>query len=174
MRPSVVLWDPFVRIFHWSLAATFLFVLFVTEGGDPDHDWLGYAAVGLILMRAVWGFVAKGAARWDHFWPTPSNVAAHLRALLRGQPHRRLGHSPIGALVMIGMMLGIVGLGISGYAMEEIDYFWGDERMLQLHEWLADAVLVLAGTHVIAAVVQSVWLRENLPLSMITGRRRSD
>jgi cytochrome b len=75
---------------------------------------------------------------------------------------------------MIGMMLGIVGLGISGYAMEEIDYFWGDERMLQLHEWLADAVLVLAGTHVIAAVVQSVWLRENLPLSMINGRRRSD
>jgi cytochrome b len=26
--------------------------------------------------------------------------------------------------------------------------------------------------HVVAAVVQSVWLRENLPLSMITGRRR--
>lgn len=174
MRPSVVLWDPFVRIFHWSLAATFLFDRFLTEAGDPVHEWLGYAAVGLVLVRLVWGFVAKGAARWDDFWPTPSRVAAHLRDLRRGQPHRRLGHSPIGALVMIGMMLGIVGLGITGYAMEEIDYFWGDERMLQLHEWLSDAVLVLAGIHVTAAVVQSIWLRENLPLSMITGRRRSD
>jgi hypothetical protein len=25
--------------------------------------------------------------------------------------------------------------------------------------------------HVLAAVVQSLWLHENLPLSMITGRR---
>ena len=74
---------------------------------------------------------------------------------------------------MIGMMAGLVGLAATGYAMEEIDYFWGDERMLAVHEWLSDAVLVLAVIHVCAALVQSIWLRENLPLSMITGRRRA-
>ena len=45
--------------------------------------------------------------------------------------------------------------------------------MLAVHEWLSDAVLVLAVIHVCAALVQSFWLRENLPLSMITGRRRA-
>jgi len=62
---------------------------------------------------------------------------------------------------------------VTGFAMQEIDYFWGDERLNVLHAWLADAVLVLAAVHVMAAVVQSLWLGENLPLSMITGRRRA-
>lgn len=173
MPATVVLWDPFVRAFHWSLATVFLSVRFLVDASEPIHDWLGYAALGLVLMRAVWGFVGPGAARWADFWPTRSRLAAHLRELRAGQPHRRLGHSPIGAVVMIAMMLGIVLLGATGFAMQEIDYFWGDERLHALHAWIADAVLVLAGVHVAAAVVQSLWLRENLPLSMVTGRRRA-
>ena len=73
---------------------------------------------------------------------------------------------------MVTMMSGIVALGITGYAMEEIDYFWGDERIEQLHSLIADAVTALAACHVLAAVIQSLWLGENLPLSMVTGRRR--
>lgn len=72
---------------------------------------------------------------------------------------------------MIAMMLGIVALGVTGYAMEEIDYFWGDERLHRIHGWISDIVTALAALHVVAAIVQSLWLRENLPLSMITGRR---
>jgi cytochrome b len=70
-------------------------------------------------------------------------------------------------------MLGIVLLGVTGFAMQQIDYFWGDDRLNALHSWIADAVLVLAAVHVAAAVLQSLWLGENLPLSMITGRRRA-
>jgi cytochrome b len=173
MASRVTLWDPFVRLFHWSLAAAFLLNRFLTEAGESVHEWLGYAAVGLVALRVVWGFAATGAARWDHFWPTRSRLAAHLRELRAGQPHRQLGHSPLGAVVMIAMMLGIVLLGVTGFAMQEIDYFWGDERLNVLHAWLADAVLVLAAVHVMAAVLQSLWLRENLPLSMVTGRRRA-
>lgn len=173
MHESVAVWDPFVRIFHWSVAVAFIACRFGTEGGDPPHEWLGYGAAALVAMRVGWGFVGRGAARWSDFWPTPTRLAHHLRELRARRPHRHLGHSPIGAVVMIGMMAGLVGLAASGYAMEEIDYFWGDERMLAVHEWLSDAVLVLAVIHVCAAVVQSVWLRENLPLSMITGRRRA-
>lgn len=174
MTPRVTLWDPFVRLFHWSLAAAFLLNRFLTEAGESVHEWLGYAAVGLVLLRVAWGFAATGAARWDHFWPTPSRLAAHVRELRAGRPHRQLGHSPLGAVVMIAMMLGILLLGATGFAMQEIDYFWGDERLHVLHAWLADAVLALAAVHVMAAVVQSLWLGENLPLSMITGRRRAD
>jgi cytochrome b len=95
-----------------------------------------------------------------------------VRELRRGEPHRQLGHSPLGALVMVAMMCGILALGVTGYALEEIDYFWGDERMMWMHDRISDGVTVLAALHVTAAVVQSLWLRENLPLSMITGRRR--
>lgn len=73
---------------------------------------------------------------------------------------------------MVTMMSGIVALGITGYAMKEIDYFWGDERIERLHSLIADVVTALAACHVVAAIIQSFWLRENLPLSMVTGRRR--
>ena len=72
-------------------------------------------------------------------------------------------------MLMLGAMLGLAG---SGFLMEEVDYFWGDERLESLHGWLADALAALVALHLLAAVVESIRLRENLPLSMITGRRR--
>ena len=172
-RTSVIVWDPFVRVFHWSLALVFLLNYLITESGDDVHQWLGYAAGGLICARLVWGFRNTGAARWSRFWPTGTRLKDHWRALRAGQPHRELTHSAFGALVMIAMMSGVFLLGLSGFAMEEIDYFWGDDRMEAIHIWLSDGVALLAGLHVCAAIIQSVWLKENLPLSMITGRRRA-
>jgi cytochrome b len=168
----VVLWDPLVRGFHWTLAIGFLLNRFVTEVGDTVHQWVGYVVVGLIAVRVAWGFRAKGAARWSSFWPTPTRLLDHLRDLRAGRPHDVLGHTPLGALVMIAMLVGVVALGLTGYAMLEIDYFWGDERLEALHAAIAQAVTVLAAIHVAAAVIESIRLRENLPLSMITGRRR--
>ena len=34
---SVQVWDPFVRLFHWSLVSCVLLNLFVLEEGDPPH-----------------------------------------------------------------------------------------------------------------------------------------
>jgi len=169
---SVTLWDPLVRLFHWSLAGAFLANYAFTEAGEDWHRRFGYYAVAWLFVRLVWGFVGTPAARWTDFWPTPARLAAHLRALRDGQPFHRLGHSPIGALVMILMMLAMAGLGLTGFLMEEIDYFWGAELPEEIHEALASGLLALVVLHVGAALLESWRLRENLPLSMLTGRRR--
>ena len=91
--PTTRLWDPVVRLFHWSLAGAFLANYFFTEEGESWHRWLGYYAVAWLAIRLVWGFVGTPAARWADFWPTRARLAAHLRALLGGQPHHRLGHT---------------------------------------------------------------------------------
>ena len=52
--------------------------------------------------------------------------------------------------------------------------FWGDDRLLAIHAWLADALLAAVIVH-LAGVAAMSWLwKENLPASMITGRRRPD
>ena len=50
---------------------------------------------------------------------------------------------------------------------------WGVEWVQDLHETAANAILVLAGLHVAAAIVESLRHRENLIWSMITGRKRA-
>ncbi len=172
MDQTVRVWDPVVRLFHWSLAFAFFANYFVTEEGESWHRWIGYYAVTWIVVRTVWGFVGRGAARWSDFWPTPARVVAHLRALRAGRDVHRLGHSPLGALVMILMMTAMFGLGVTGYMLEEIDMFWGEEWLEEVHAWIANGLAGLVGLHVLAALVESIRLRDNLPLSMITGRRK--
>lgn len=83
-----------------------------------------------------------------------------------------MGHSPIGALVMVLMLTCIAGLGLTGWASQEVDALFGVDWPMDLHSWLANALLVLVCVHVLAAIYESVRMRENLPWSMITGRRR--
>lgn len=172
MTPRVRLWDPLLRVCHWSLALVFFANYFFNEAGDDWHQWLGYYACACLVVRVVWGFAGPRSARWADFWPTPARLRAHARALLRGERYHRMGHTPIGALVMVLMMTGIASLGLTGWMMQEVDALWGAEWLETLHSQLADGVLALVGVHLLAAVVESVRLRENLPWSMVTGWRR--
>lgn len=166
------LWDPVVRLFHWSLAGSFITNFFFTEPGEDWHERVGYYAAAWVLIRVVWGFVGPQSARWTDFWPTPARLSAHFNALRTGRPFHRLGHSPIGALVMILMMLCMLGLGVSGYLLAETDMFFGDEFLEEFHEVLANGLAGLVFVHLFAAIMESVRLKENLPLSMVTGRRK--
>lgn len=169
---SVRLWDPVVRLFHLSIAGVFVANYFFNEAGDAWHVWLGYYAMGWLLVRLVWGFVGPRSSRWADFWPTPTRLIAHARSLIRGRPEHRLGHSPMGALVMLLMLLAMFIAGLSGWAMEEVDALWGADWPLQVHETATDILLVLVCLHIAAALFESFLLRDNLPLSMLTGRRR--
>ena len=173
MQPVMVqLWDPLLRLCHLSFATVFIANSFFNEEGGDWHQWLGYYAVGCLVLRVFWGFVGPRSARWTDFWPTPSRLARHARALWRREPYHRLGHSPIGALVMVLMLACIGGLALTGWLAEEVDALWGADWPMDLHALLADALLALVCLHGLAAVVESLRLRENLPLSMLTGRRR--
>ena len=136
---SVRLWDPVVRLFHLSIAGVFVANYFFNEAGDDWHVWLGYYAMGWLLVRLVWGFVGPRSARWADFWPTPTRLIAHARSLIAGRPEHRLGHSPIGALVMLSMLLAMFTAGVSGWAMEEVDALWGADWPLQVHETAVDS-----------------------------------
>lgn len=170
--PTIRLWDPLVRVFHLSLAGVFFSNYFFNEEGDDWHVWLGYYAVAWLVLRLVWGFTGPRSARWSDFWPTVPRLRAHVGALLQRKPFHRLGHSPLGALVMVLMMAMIAGLGFSGWLMTEVDALWGADWPQQIHAWLADALALVVCLHVAAALFESFLVKDNLPLSMLTGRRK--
>jgi cytochrome b len=167
---AVPVWDRFVRLFHWGLVSCVLLNFFIVDDGETLHQWAGYTASALVAARIVWGFVGSRHARFADFWPTPSRLAAHLRALRAGEHPFQPGHNPLGALMMIALMALVLSLGLTGF-LQTTDRFWGDEWLQDLHEVLADGLIAMAGLHAVAAILMGRLERVTLVRAMITGTK---
>jgi cytochrome b len=170
--PRIRVWDPLVRLTHWIIALGCLLNLWLVGGGNEMHDYVGYAVLGSVLLRVVWGFVGTPHARFTDFVPKWSVLRGYAGLLLkRGEP-RYLGHNPAGAIMMVALLALAFLCGLSGWMMG-LDRFWGNSTVHTLHEVTAYLILAGAFLHVVGAIAESIRHRENLVLSMITGRKRA-
>lgn len=169
---TVRVWDPVVRIFHWGVVAACALNLFILEEGKMWHRYVGYAVVGLLAVRIVWGLVGSPYARFSDFVPTPGRLRSYVRDLAAGRNRRQLGHNPLAAVMMVVLML-LLGLTAGTGFMTTLDAFWGVKWVKELHEVFANSILWLAAIHALAAIVESWQHRENLIWSMVTGRKRA-
>lgn len=178
-------WDPLVRIFHWSLAGGFA-IAFVTEDDLlGPHVWAGYLVLALVAFRLVWGFVGPRTARWTDFVKAPGETLAYLRDIARFRAKRHLGHNPAGGAMVVALLLALTATGLSGLAlygaqelsgplaafMQYLPAAWA-HPLEEIHEVLANLTLVLVVLHVAGVVLASLQHRENLVRSMITGYKR--
>ena len=166
-------WDPFVRVFHWSIVTGVLLNEAVVEPGKLAHRYIGYGIAGLLLLRVIWGFIGTRHARFRDFVASPARVIRHLVATLRGREPRYIGHNPAGGAMMLLLMVMLAGLCLTGW-MQKLDMFWGLIWVENLHASLADLLVWLVALHVAAAILESFRHRENLIWSMINGRKRTD
>lgn len=167
---TLSVWDPLVRIVHWTVVAGCLLNLFVLE--DELHDIVGYVVAGAMALRIVWGFVGSKHARFSDFVRGPATVIAYIVDNIRGRAPRYIGHNPAASWMMLALIALVVAVSATGYMMGT-DRFWGEEWLEDLHEGIADAILILALLHAGAAIVESWRHRENLVWAMITGRKRA-
>ena len=167
---AVPVWDRFVRIFHWSLVACVLLNFWVVDDGETLHQVLGYTASALVLARVLWGFIGSPHARFTSFGPTPARLRAHLQALRKGHPDPHVGHNPLGALMMLGLMALVLSLGLTGF-LQTTDAFWGEDWLQDLHEALAQGLMGMAGLHAAAALLMGRLERTRLIRAMITGTK---
>lgn len=168
---TVRVWDPFVRIFHWSVAGGCAVDLILLDDGKLAHRWIGYGVLALVAVRLLWGIVGTRHARFADFVPGPQALLAYLGALLRGREPRFVGHNPAAAVMILALLVLLIAIGATGW-MQTLDAFWGIEWVETLHGTLANLLIVLVAIHVAAAVLESLRHRENLVLAMITGRKR--
>lgn len=165
-RSSALVWDVAVRLHHWMLAALVIFCSIQDDGGQV-HRAAGYAAAGLVVTRLLWGVLAKGHGSLAALKPSASATLAYVRA----RAPRCIGHDPLG-LWMVWLLWSLVLLlGLTGW-MSRLDTFWGDERLQDIHAWLADALLAAVALHLFGVGVMSWRWRENLSATMVTGRKR--
>lgn len=168
----IKVWDPLVRIIHWSVALTVL-GNFLTESGALLHRRAGYIAAALVLVRLGWGFTSRGYARFSVWWPGIGGLFAYLRAAASGTAPRHIGINPAGAVMACAIWLLVLSLAVTGWMMG-LDPFWGEEWLQDLHETIAYVLLACAGLHVSSVIAMSLRNRENLPKAMLTGKKRGN
>ncbi len=114
---SVKIWDPLVRIFHWSLVAAFTIAYFTGDEESQLHVYSGYVVIGLILFRIVWGLIGPRHARFRDFVYRPSAIIQYARDSFAGQPKRYLGHNPLGGAMILLLLGSLLTTGVTGYLM---------------------------------------------------------
>ncbi len=170
---EVKVWDIFVRLFHWCLVAAFAGAWLT---GEADrwariHEWLGYAIAVLVGLRLIWGFIGSRHARFGDFVPGPGGVRSYLQDMLRGRARRYLGHNPAGGAMIVLLLAGLLltaGTGWMTLQGGRLGHFFEE-----VHEGLANGMIVLAALHVAGVLVSSLLHRENLVWAMISGRKRA-
>lgn len=162
----IVVWDPFVRVFHWSLVSAYAVAWASAEEWASLHERAGYFIAVLIGLRVVWGIVGTRHARFGDFLAGPGRTLDYLRSLRRGHAQRFLGHNPAGGWMIIALLLTLAVTVASGVAMQGAGERWED-----LHEGAANLTLLLVIVHVSGVLVSSVLHHENLLRAMVTGRK---
>ena len=184
---TVKVWDPFVRIFHWTLVLSF-FIAYITEEDFLDiHSFAGYTVLALLSLRIIWGIIGTRHARFSDFVYPPNTIKTFVKDTMLLRAKRYLGHNPAGGAMIILMIISLLITTLTGlaiYGIEEQagplanwyiqgDSLWGD-IFEETHEFFANFTLLLVFIHVAGIIVESFIHKENLVKSMIDGKKRSD
>ena len=130
-----------------------------------------------MAFRLVWGLAGSRYARFARFLKGSGETLAYLGDMTRGKERRHLGHNPAGAAMIVALLVTLSGTAFTGWLMAEPDRVamlqgmpqilapaWADDdgdeysergeaegALEEVHETLANLMLLLAALHVVAS-----------------------
>ena len=184
---AVRVWDLPTRLFHWLLTACVVGSFVSAKIGGAAMAWhlrLGYAVATLLLFRLVWGFVGGRWSRFGQFVRSPAAVLRYLRGEARAGDWFDVGHSPLGALSVLAMLVFLAAQVSSGlFADDEIATtgplirFVSGATSLQLtwyHKAVGQRVLLALVVLHLLAIAYYIWRGRTLVRPMIGGDHAFD
>jgi len=182
---EIKVWDPLVRLFHWSLVLAFAIAYATEDDYMALHVYAGYTIAGLLLIRLIWGFIGTQHARFSDFVRPPREALAYLKETITFKAKRYLGHNPAGGLMIIALLLslllttltGLGAYGIEGHGplasgLTGMEGF--EDALEEVHEFFANFTLFLVALHIAGVILGSISHGENLVRAMFTGTKQAD
>ena len=182
VKPARV-WDFPTRLFHWALVIAFGVSWYTAENTIMEvHRWSGYTIIALLTFRLYWGLFGSSTARFAGFVKGPRAILGYLRGLASGARADIVGHSPLGALSVIAMLLllvmqvclGLFAVDIDGIESGPLSYlvsFDVGRVAARTHHLVFNALLALVALHIVAIAFYLIAKRDNLIGPMFTGRK---
>jgi cytochrome b len=187
---TVAAWDLPTRLFKWTLVVLVACGWISQRFGDVTLVWHranGYAVLILVAFRVFWGVVGSSTARFASWVPSPARALRYGFDLLRRGPRRPyLGHNPIGALMILALLVAVGAQAATGlFTVDSNGIFGGpfaaldameDPTMLQrafstFHRNAYDYLLALIAIHVAVNLAYQFIKRDPVVAAMITGRK---
>lgn len=177
-------WDLPVRVFHWALVAS-IFGAFVTNRLGVSyfkyHVWFGYTVLVLVAFRIIWGFIGTRHALFSNFVCGPAITLRYAIGLLTGRKLRYAGHNPLGAWMVIVLLIALAAQAAFGlFANDDIfnvGPLYGyvskglSEQLTSFHRrlfyWIIGAVVI----HVAAVAAHQLFDQSKIVHAMFTGRK---
>lgn len=184
MGQTVRIWDLPTRVFHWALAALVVTSIVTANIGGNAMVWhmrSGLAVLSLLLFRLVWGLVGGHWSRFGSFLVSPSTVWQYAR----GRIADPAGHSPLGSLSVLGMLIALALQASAGLFSDDEIAFSGPFTVLvssqrveqaswfhtEVGKWIVIGLVLL---HVLAIAYYTVVRRKVLVRPMVVGDKWMD
>jgi cytochrome b561 len=167
------------QLLHWTTVLLVVIAYIASVGGSETriygpandfsrglHELLGMSVFALTLVRVCWRAIFPPPKSAD--MPSWMELGA------------KLGHWTIYALLVLVPLTAILGAWLEGHPLTmlvvgNIQPWVPQSRQLGLalaniHGWLADVLIWLAGLHAAAALYHHFWRRDTVLLSMLPAR----
>lgn len=175
------IWDLPTRLFHWLLVLCVIALVVTAKVGGNWMAWhmrLGHVVLALLLFRLIWGLVGGHWSQFVHFVTGPRALLAYLRGA--GRPEDEAGHSPLGAVSVLAMLVVLLVQVATGLMSDDEIAFTGPLVAHVPSEWVSAAsryhkawgewaVLGLVGLHLLAVAFYTLLRKRPLVRAMVTG-----
>ncbi len=183
---KIRVWDIWVRLFHWLLAAAVLFELF---NGLSDigftlwHRKVGEFILLLLVFRWCLLFIGSSNLRLSALLRSPHSAVEHLVNLLDHKVDVERGHNAAGSWAVITLITLLSFQALSGMFIADdpdvprVAGAWFDrvskdtmETLRELHAINANILIALVILHIGMVLVYLLHAGLNLVRPMISGR----
>ncbi|MDB4224352.1 cytochrome b/b6 domain-containing protein [Granulosicoccus sp.] len=180
---TIRIWDLWIRLFHWSLAATIVFLLVSGETGWMFFEWhrtAGEIALTLVVFRLFWGIFGSSNARLLKLIKSPASAIVHLGELFKRKLPQERGHNAAGGWAVLLVLVSITAQAITGqFIADEEEFIEGayygaisgdlTDLMYTVHMRNAQLLQIFVIVHVAMVFIYLIYARVNLIFPMFTG-----
>lgn len=179
----ITIWDGFTRIWHWSTVFLVLAMWATAEFRQMQlHSVLGILLTALFAFRITLGLWGASTVRFSGLVTRPEKYVSYLKTVFSATYKPPAGHSPIGALSAIALLLALACQILTGLFSVDVDgmnsgplarfvsFAWG-RSAADFHEAAFNFLVGLIILHLLAILFYTCIKRANLIGPMLTGRR---
>lgn len=187
MKSHYLIWDLPIRLFHWLLVLTFSASWITAELGSEYmqyHIYCGYFMLFLISFRLIWGVLGTKHAKFLNFFPTRARLRTYLKSFSSDGDKNAPGHNPLGAVMVLVMLLLLLAQAVSGLFITDdvfssgpyygvLDGSW-EKLANRLHDVCFTLLQICIALHIAAIIFYKLAKNKNLVVPMFSGKKQSE